>query len=362
MLYWLGDLLTDEFGPFRLLKSRLVLSCAGLALGAAVVWWLLPRARAILPRDRGRDHSYDPQASIGNPTGAGAVLIGAHVVLAVLVVPWYDASEPEPTFHPQPIAVAGCVLLALFAGYIDDRSVRPWGEYRKGAIDLGIAFLTALAICQWQDVTLWVPFVPARSSVLVLPPHLYVAIATLLLWISINATNCTDGVDGLSGSLLLLAFLYLGALLYLVVGHEEIAEFLLLPHVRLGADWGILAFTTMGTLVGYLWHNANPSSVLMGDAGSRPLGLLLGVFALVTGNPFFLFVVAGVVIVNGGTGLLKVALLRFLKVGIFRSVRFPLHDHCRKNLGWSNAQVLMRFMILQAVVAPVLIVLFVKVR
>ena len=65
---------------------------------------------------------------------------------------------------------------------------------------------------------------------------------------------------------------------------------------------------------------------------------------------------------GGGTGLVKVALLRYLKVGIFRNVRFPLHDHCRKNLGWSDTQVLVRFMILQAVLTPIVIVFFIKVR
>ncbi len=124
----------------------------------------------------------------------------------------------------------------------------------------------------------------------------------------------------------------------------------------------MMAFILLGVLAGYLWFNANPSTVLMGDAGSRPLGLLLGVFVLETGNPFLIVVVAGVLLVNGGTGLVKVALLRFFKIGIFRNVRFPLHDHLRKNRGWSNSQVLLRFVILQALITPILIVLLLKVR
>jgi phospho-N-acetylmuramoyl-pentapeptide-transferase len=83
---------------------------------------------------------------------------------------------------------------------------------------------------------------------------------------------------------------------------------------------------------------------------------------LACGNPFLIFVVASVVLVNGGTGLVKVALLRFFKVGIFKNVRYPLHDHVRQVEGWSNTQVLVRFMLLQAIGTPLLLVLLFKVR
>jgi len=183
-----------------------------------------------------------------------------------------------------------------------------------------------------------------------------------LIWISINATNCTDGVDGLSGSLLVLAYFYLGALLYGVVGRSDLAEYLLVPHDVLGANWGIMAFTLLGTLAAYLWFNAFPSQVLMGDAGSRPLGLMLGVLVLTTGNPFLILVVAGVVLINGGTGLVKLAVMRFFRIPFLRSVRFPLHDHCRAHLGWSSSQVLIRFVLLQAVLTPILFVILLKMR
>jgi len=157
----------------------------------------------------------------------------------------------------------------------------------------------------------------------------------------------------------------------------------------------VMLFTAAGSLAGYLWHNAEPSRVLMGDAGSRFLGLLVGVAVLATGNPFLILVVAPVVLVNGGTGIVKIALLRvFRKFGfdvrppsvvsaeaannrengikepdpqhpvvvLLHQVRFPLHDHCRKILGWSNAQVLLRFFIIQTFLTPLLFGLMVKIR
>ena len=73
MLYWLGDLLEDYYGPFRLLQSRMVLAAIGLGWGATAVWLLLPRLQGLLPRDRGRDHAVNAEDSIGKPTGAGEV-------------------------------------------------------------------------------------------------------------------------------------------------------------------------------------------------------------------------------------------------------------------------------------------------
>ncbi len=123
-----------------------------------------------------------------------------------------------------------------------------------------------------------------------------------------------------------------------------------------------MAFIMVGCLAGYLWHNSLPSAVLMGDAGSRPMGLLLGLLVMASGNPFLIFVVTGVVLVNGATGLLKVALLRFFRISIFKGIRYPLHDHVRHTLGWSDTQVLVRFVLLQAIGTPILLVLLFKVR
>jgi phospho-N-acetylmuramoyl-pentapeptide-transferase len=200
-----------------------------------------------------------------------------------------------------------------------------------------------------------------------------------------NATNCSDGVDALAGSLTLISLVCLAALLYVVIGYAPVAKYLLLPFNPQAARWAILLMTVAGSLCGYLWWNAEPSKVLMGDAGSRFLGMLVGVGVLVTGNPVLVFAVAPIVLVNGGGGLGKLVLLRTLKkfgmevrhpsvlteleqaaqspfVRIVHSVRFPLHDHCKRILNWSNAQVLMRFMILQAFLTPLLFILFVKVR
>ena len=349
MLYNLGQYLADFAGPFRLLASYIFLAGLGAALGAFLTWWLLPRYWHLLPRDKGREYAIDAEKSIGKPISAGILFIPVFVILCLLVVP----------FNWGFMGILACMTAAMIVGFLDDRSDGGWSEYRLGAIDLVIAVVASMVICKLEPFTLWLPL---YKDPIILTPLLFVPGATILIWVSINATNCTDGVDGLSASLSSMGILFLGAILYGIVGHEFIASYLLVPHYEQGADWAIMAFVMVGCLAGFLWHNSYPSAVLMGDAGSRPIGLLLGVLVLACGNPFLILVVAFMVLVNGATGILKVALLRFLKVGIFGQVRYPLHDHVRHNMGWSNTQVLVRFVILQAVGTPLLLMLLLKVR
>ena len=243
---------------------------------------------------------------------------------------------------------------------------------------LGVAFFVWTAL----EGKTWVPFVKGEWT---MPWWAYIPSMGFVLFVTMNATNCSDGVDGLAGSLSLISLVALAVFLYVVIGYRPMAEYLLVPHNYLAVRWAILLMTVAGGFAGYLWWNAEPSKVLMGDAGSRFLGLLLGTGVLVTGNAFLVLAFAPVVLVNGGGGLVKLVLLRFFRkcgldvrppsilppemqekrnflVRIVQSVRFPLHDHCKKELKWSNAQVLMRFMLLQAFLMPLLFVLFVKIR
>jgi phospho-N-acetylmuramoyl-pentapeptide-transferase len=349
VLYYLSQWLAEWAGPVRLFSSNIFLAGAGTAMAAGLVWWLLPKLWHLLPRDQGRAHAVGAEHSIGKPMSAGILFIPIFVVVAFLFVP----------YHPKVVGILACALAAMMVGYFDDRAVGGWSEYRLGALDLLVSICAAWLLCGGEPVQIWLPLLKGSLEI---PAALYMLGATPLLWVAINATNCTDGVDGLSASLTSMSILFLGGILYGIVGHAEIARYLLVPHYVDGAQWAILAFVMVGCLTGYLWHNSYPSAVLMGDSGSRPVGLMLGVLALASGNPFLILVVAFVILVNGATGMVKVVLLRFFKIPIFKNIRYPLHDHVRHNMGWSNTQVLVRFMLLQAVGTPILLVLLLKIR
>ncbi|MEM7261464.1 MAG: phospho-N-acetylmuramoyl-pentapeptide-transferase, partial [Planctomycetota bacterium] len=209
LLYWLGEFCLDRYGDglYRLLTSRVVLGAIGLGAAALLTWWLLPRLFRVLPHDRGRPDAHGSAAAVGKPTGAGLVFIPIFVAVGTLVVP----------FEWSHLAILNCALLALLTGYFDDRDDESWGEYKKAALDVLVAFCAAVAIFGFEEVSIWIPFVKGTID---LPAWLNLTGAAGLLWISINATNCTDGVDGLSGGLMVLAYTYLGGLLYAVVGRS----------------------------------------------------------------------------------------------------------------------------------------------
>lgn len=351
-------MLTPYWGPFRLLQSHAVLLASGTFAAAAVIAFFLPRLWNRLPRDRGKAIcGPDGMKSAGKPTGAGYYVTLLSLPVLVLCVPMdvWDA-----------LTMAALYAAMLF-GYLDDRSRVPWGELRKGLLDAVVSLAAAWFIAEGHGTGIWLPFVKGVWQV---PTALYVPCAAFLLWFTMNATNCSDGVDGLAGTLTGISLAMLAVMLYVVVGYRPVANYFLVPCNPEAATWAIMTMTIAGGFGGYLWFNAEPSKVLMGDAGSRFLGMLVGAAVLVAGNPMLIIALSPIVLVNGGGGLAKLVLLRLAKrVGFdigedaaIRRIRFPLHDHCKKNLGWSNAQVLMRFTLLQLVVMPLLLLIIVKVR
>ncbi|MCR4741747.1 MAG: phospho-N-acetylmuramoyl-pentapeptide-transferase [Treponema sp.] len=358
MIYYLGQFLQQFWGPARLLSSYAVLITFALYLGFFLSLKIIPLFYNKLPHDRGREFTIkeNAEAAKGKPTGSGSVFITIFVLICFLCV-------------PMSWARAGIIILTwltMLTGFLDDRSVKSWGEYRKALLDLIISIATSILLYYGLKkfsadgiVYFWLPFV---SKLVAVNPVVYIIISTILLWASINTTNCTDGVDGLSSSLVLIGLLTLGIVFYFILGHKDIAAYLLVPHFSAGANWGTMAFAMAGVVMGYLWHNAFPSECLMGDAGSRALGYFIGVCVMVSGNPFIIFATSSIIFVNGGMGLLKVFLMRFFKIKIFENIRFPLHDHMRKNHGWSPTQVLLKFMIMQILITCAILGLFFKVR
>lgn len=358
MLYHLSVLFQSYWGPLRLLQSHALLLTLGALFAALAIAVFLPRLWDYLPKDRGKAIcGPDGMKSQGKPTGAGYYVTLLTLPVILLFVPlgvWDFAS-------------LAALYAAMLFGYLDDKAAVPWGELKKGLLDAVVSIAIAFFIAKGHGTLIWLPFFKGMWLV---PIWLYVPLAAFLLWFTMNATNCSDGVDGLAGTLTLVALAVLAALLYVVIGYKPVANYFLIPCNPEAAKWAILAMTVAGGFGGYLWFNAEPSRILMGDAGSRFLGILVGALVLVTGNPFLIIALSPIVLINGGGGLVKLVILRVAKkVGFeigddaaIRKIRFPLHDHCKKNLKWSNAQVLMRFTLMQIVVMSVLLVVLVKVR
>ncbi len=348
MLTYLADLLTPVWGPARLLSSYVILATVGSLVSALATWLLLPKLWNGLPRDTGRAHAVGAADSVGKPVGVGIIMI----LIFATTVAFFAPIDPHVYF------CIGAVVLASCVGLVDDRT-GGLSELVLGLTDLLVALFVCVVLLWGQDIKMWLPLVPTAFDV---PFWLGLLIYTPVVWLCINAINCSDGVDGVSGSLSAVTICALGFILYMVVGDAANARYLLIPFREDAAGWGVVAAIFCGVIVGYLWHNAPPSAALMGDAGSRPIGLFVGICIVVSGNPAMIFFVAPLLLFNGATGLAKVALIRVFGLRILSSIRFPFHDHARKTLNWSNSQVLLRFLVIHLASLWFLVIILLKVR
>ncbi|MBQ2982209.1 MAG: phospho-N-acetylmuramoyl-pentapeptide-transferase [Lachnospiraceae bacterium] len=276
-----------------------------------------------LPTDQGRDFAHDGKLSAGKPRGAGFVFIVVFIASSVLF----------GNVSTENIIYLILVFAAMLTGFLDDCSKAPWGEYKKGLLDLVIAVMLAITVINFNGTTIRIV---SLDMTLEIPKIIYGILAVILVWVSINVTNCSDGVDGLSGTLTMTTLMTF----YIVMEVLNVAD---------DFRYNILLFVVC--ILGYLWFNATPSKLMMGDAGSRAMGLFIAIVALKTGCPILYIPAAIVLILDGGLGLVKVALLRFLKIHILKNTRTPLHDHVRKVKNWSNTQAVFRFVIIQIVVS-----------
>ncbi len=373
MLYFFGGLLTQyaaglQSGSFfktifshsDLLQSYSVLIVLSMYTGFILVRYFMPKFFDFMPHDRGREFTVNAEAAKGKPTGSGVFFISAFVLLSFVFVPM-NFNDAFWWLKPSCLALTWLMMLT---GYLDDRSTFSWGEYRKALLDLVISVAASVLLAFYLKnsegkIHFWLPIFKQGISV---APWVFICISTVMLWASVNTTNCTDGVDGLSSTLVLIALLTMGFIFYFILGYNKIAEYLIVPHFKDGASWAVMTFCLAGVLMGYLWHNAFPSRCLMGDAGSRALGFFIGLCVMISGNPFMIFATSTIICINGGMGLLKVFLKRFFKINFFSSVRFPLHDHMRVNHQWSPTQVLIRFMMLQLLITLAIVGILFKIR
>ena len=215
------------------------------------------------------------------------------------------------------------------------------GDKIQSVIMLPIAIAVMVAITFLNFNSNVVEFAIFGGSITI-PPVIFGILTVVLVWVSINVTNCSDGVDGLSGTLTIITLISL-YMVDQIKGMDPVFSHTILLFVI--------------CILAYLWFNATPSKLMMGDAGSRAMGFFISIAALKTGSPFIYIPVAIVLILDGGLGLLKVSLLRFLKIRILVNTRTPLHDHVRKVMGWSNTQAVFRFAIIQIMISAAVIYL-----
>ena len=295
MLYnWIRDTFSQDAGLW-----------IGTLGGFLMTFFLLMRPFRFLPKDGGKRVKTPDgktvvinEKSNGKTTGTGIVFVTVFLLMSILFLPF----SMEMVFNILLMA------LMMITGYLDDASTTPWGELLKGLLDLVIAIAAVVVFLCYNSSDVIIFGTPFHF-----PPVLYGILGVAMIWGSVNVTNCSDGVDGLCGSVSVVS----------MIGYFGIFQTVMPTYARMGILF-------CGVLVAYLCFNWHPSKVLMGDAGSRTIGFMLALLAMHSGHPLIILLMSLVFIFDGGIGLIKLALLRVFHWNPFSKILTPFHDHMRK--------------------------------
>jgi phospho-N-acetylmuramoyl-pentapeptide-transferase len=311
----------------------------GLLLGPKFISWL--RAKQGKGQPIRTDGPQSHLAKRGTPT-MGGLLILTSVAISVLL--WMDLKNPY---------VWACLLVTGgfgLIGWLDD-----YDKVRKahhaglsGKMRLTLEFLIAGAatwlMVRSSGTALHMPFV--KETVLDLG-WFYVLFGAFVIVAFGNAVNLTDGLDGLATMPVIIASLAFVLFAYLV-GNAKFAAYLGIPHVPGAGDLTVLLMAVIGAGLAFLWFNAPPAAVFMGDTGSLALGGALGAVAVATHHEFALVIVGGIFVVEALSVVIQVAVYKRTGKRVF--LMAPIHHHF-EHLGWSEPTVVIRFWIISFVLA-----------
>lgn len=279
----------------------------------------------------------------GTPT-MGGILLWAGVIIATLM--W--------SRFVNPLVWIGLLLSLLFSciGFLDDY----WKIIRKDAKGLRGRYKFTIQVVLVVIVSFILFGVIGLDTHLSIPffkdvnPDLglwYVAFATLVIVGTSNAVNLTDGLDGLVSMPSIVAFLAFVVLTY-IAGNIKIAGYLGVPYIEGSGELAVACGAVVGACIGFLWFNAHPASIFLGDVGSLPLGALLGYVAVVTKNEILLIVIGGIFVLETVSVIAQVVSFKLTGKRVFKMA--PLHHHFELK-GWAESKVIVRFWIIAFILA-----------
>ncbi len=352
MLYWLTALSDggDFFNLFRYITFRagaafLTALFFGFIFGRPLINVLRRRQGKGQPiRDDGPEGHI---AKAGTPTMGGLLIVGA-VLTSTLV--WARLDNPF-------------VWLVLFVtitfgliGFADDyaKVSRQNVTGVPGKLRLGLGFIISAIAAYWA--TMYHPgelqnqlALPVFKDVLINLSYFFVPFATIVIVGSANAVNLTDGLDGLAIMPVMIAGVTLGIIAY-TVGRVDVTEYLEVHYVPGTGEILVFVAGLVGGGLGFLWYNAPPAAVFMGDTGSLALGGSLGAIAVATKHEIVLAIVGGLFVVEALSVIIQV--FYFKRTGKRVFLMAPIHHHYEKK-GWSEPQIVIRFWIIALILAMI---------
>jgi phospho-N-acetylmuramoyl-pentapeptide-transferase len=213
-------------------------------------------------------------------------------------------------------------------------------------LEFVVAGIAAYIIVGQINTNLYVPFLSDRS--IPLGPFYYVFAAVVMVGAG-NAVNLTDGLDGLATMPVVIAAGTFAIIAYLA-GRSDFSEYLGIPHVPRAGELAILCAGIMGACLAFLWFNAPPAAVFMGDTGSLALGGALGAIAVAAHHEIVLAIVGGLFVLEAVSVIIQVAVYKRTGKRVF--LMAPIHHHFEK-LGWKESTVVIRFWIVSIILAVI---------
>ena len=371
LFHLLYDVLSDIDGlsflrVFRYLTTRILAGAITSLLISFVLgpWFIERMKRRQFGQQIREDGPATHKKKAGTPTMGGSLILMAMVTSTLL---WCDLRN-------QFIWLLLVVTVGFgVVGFLDDylKITRKNTKGLPGKLRLGWEFVIAGAVMTYlfhSDVmdpsvrlAVQLPFTDFYGDHLELPGWLYAALATVLVVGTANAVNLTDGLDGLAigpssmCAATFLIFAYLAGvettLLVNVAGEvrsQNIAEYLHIAHIEGSAELAIFCAAMFGAGIGFLWYNAYPASVFMGDVGALSLGGAIGMLAVLTKNEITLAIVGGLFLFEALSVVIQVGSYKLRRKRVFRMA--PIHHHYELK-GWEEPKIIVRFWLISVLLA-----------
>ncbi|MFT3987103.1 phospho-N-acetylmuramoyl-pentapeptide-transferase [Aestuariivirga sp.] len=352
MLYYLLTSLTDEFSPFNVFRYQTTRTGAAILTALVFVFLFGQRIIALLKVKQGRGQpirSDGPQRHIvekaGTPTMGGLMMLFG-ICFATLL--WADLCN---------LYVWAVLFVTLgfgAIGFYDDflKVTKSTTRGFSGKLRLGAEFLIAgiaVACFMWigerpLSTSLAVPFF---KDVLIPFGIFFVFVGMFVVVGAGNAVNMTDGLDGLAIVPVMIAAASFGLIAYLV-GNFNFSEYLQLHFVKGTGELAIICGAIVGAGLGFLWFNAPPAMIFMGDTGSLSLGGALGAIAVAVKHEIVLGIIGGLFVLETASVIIQVASFKMTGKRVFAMA--PLHHHFEQK-GWKEPTIVIRFWIIAFVLA-----------